>query len=292
MVNHEQMKGKTVLITGATNGIGKETALGLARLGAHLVIVGRSATKTQATADEIKSKTGSQQVDVLLADLSSMADVRRLADAFKQKYTRLDVLVNNAGGVFASRQETVDGYEMTFALNHLSYFLLTNLLLDMLKASAPSRIVNVSSDAHTFGPMHFDDLMMKNNYSMGGFRAYGQSKLANVLFSYELARRLSGTGVTSNVLHPGFVASGFGRNNRGLMNLIMGMMHRFALTPERGAETSIYLAASPEVEGMTGKYFDRSKPKESSKDSYDQVSARKLWEISEEMTGLRQPAGV
>lgn len=286
------MTGKLVLITGATNGIGKETALGLARLGARIVMVGRSAEKTQAVVDEIKAKTGNLQMEYLLADLSSMAEVRRLADEFKGRYDRLDVLINNAGAVFASRQETIDGYEMTFALNHLSYFLLTELLLDRLKACAPSRIVNVSSDAHTFGPMNFDDLMTKNNYSLGGFRAYGQSKLANVLFTYELARRLEGTGVTANVLHPGLVASGFGRNNGALMNLAMRIVQRFALTSERGASTSIYLASSPEVEGVSGKYFELSKAKASSKESYDVEAARKLWGISEELTGLRQPATI
>jgi NAD(P)-dependent dehydrogenase (short-subunit alcohol dehydrogenase family) len=216
-----------------------------------------------------------------------MAQVRQLADEFKAKYNRLDVLVNNAGAVFSQRRETDDGYEMTFALNHLNYFLLTNLLLDLLKASAPSRIINVSSDAHrmTRG-LNFDDLQRKRHYNLMGFGAYSDSKLANVLFTYELARRLHGTAVTANAVHPGSVATGFAHNTPGLLDQLMNIVHRFSLTPEEGARTMIYLASSPAVEGVGGKYFDKSKAVQSSQVSYDEEAARRLWEISEQMTGL------
>lgn len=285
------MQGKIVLVTGATNGIGKVTAHELAKKGATVVIVGRNRAKTEETLNDIKAKSGNNNVDMLLGDLSSMAEVRRVAEEFKRKYNRLDVLINNAGAWFTSREETVDGYEMTFALNHLSYFLLTNLLLDVLKASAPARIINVSSEAHMSVSMDFDDLQNKKSFT-GGFKPYSQSKLANVLFSYELARRLQGTGVTVNSLHPGFVATGFGKNNSGLMKWVMSIAHRFALTEEQGAQTIIHLASSPEVEGVTGKYWEKSKPIKSSTVSYDEAAQRRLWEVSEQLTGLSTGAPV
>jgi len=207
-----ELTNKTILITGATNGIGKVAALELAKMGPTVVLVGRSPAKVAETVGEIKEKSRNPLVDGLVADLSSLSEVRRLAAEFRQKYPVLHVLVNNAGGVFASRQVTVDGYELTFALNHLAYFLLTNLLLDRLKSNAPARIVNVSSDLHARGQIDFDDLQNQQHYGPGGLRAYSQSKLANILFTYELARRLAGTGVTANVLHPGVVATGFGEN--------------------------------------------------------------------------------
>lgn len=282
-----QMDGKVVLVTGATNGIGRVTALELAKMGATVALAGRNSARTQATVDEIKTRSGNPNVEGLVADLSVMAQVRQLADEFKAKYNRLDVLVNNVGAVFSQRRETDDGYEMTFALNHLSYFLLTNLLLDLLKASAPSRIVNVSSDAHRMSRgLNFGDLQRKHHYNLMGFGAYSDSKLANVLFTYELARRLHGTGVTANAVHPGSVATGFAHNTPGLLHQVMNIMHRFSLTPEEGARTTIYLASSPEVEGIGGKYFDKSKAVQSSKVSYDEEAARRLWEISERMTGL------
>lgn len=278
------MHGKTVLITGATNGIGKVTALELAKMSATVVLVGRSRSRTEAVASEIKSASKNNAVDLLIGDLSSMAEVRRIADEFQRKYQRLDVLVNNAGAYFTSRQETVDGYEMTFGLNHLNYFLLTNLLLDTLKSSVPSRIVNVASDAHTNGVINFDDLQLKKSYGMAGITAYSQSKLANVLFTYELAKRLAGTGVTANAIHPGFVASGFAHNNGTAISVLMKIIGRlFALTPEQGAETIIYLASSPEVEGVTGKYFEKCQAVQSAPQSYDEAAARRLWEISETM---------
>ncbi len=286
------MQGKTVLISGATNGIGKQSALELAKMGAQVVIIGRNKTKTEETLREIQTASGNNDVHALMADLSSMAEVRRVAGDFRKQFTRLDVLLNNAGGVFSTRQETVDGYEMTFALNHLSYFLLTNLLLDMLKANAPSRIVSVSSEAHTFSPLNLDDLQSKESYGMAGFRTYGQSKLENVMFTYELARRLAGTGVTANALHPGGVNTGFGKNNTGLMKIAMNIFTFFAINVEDGAKTSVYLASSPEVEGVTGRYFDKCKDKKSSPSSYDESAQKRLWAISEQLTGIATPAGV
>jgi NAD(P)-dependent dehydrogenase (short-subunit alcohol dehydrogenase family) len=278
------MSGKTVLITGATNGIGRVTALELAKMGAQVVVVGRSKERTDAVRDAIRSAGG--QADTLVADLSSMSEVRRLSEAIKRQYSRLDVLLNNAGAIFPSRETTVDGYEMTFALNHLAYFLLTNLLLDILKDSGDSRIVNVSSDAHKGAKLNFDDLQTEKGYGMGGLAAYSRSKLANVMFTYELARRLSGTRVTANALHPGFVATGFGHTRGGLMSFAMRFISRFALKPEQGAETSIYLVSSPEVEGVTGKYFEKCKAVPSSSESYDEAAQRRLWEVSEQLTGL------
>ncbi len=280
------IQGKTILITGATNGIGEAAALELAQMGAQVVIVGRNRARAETVVSEIREKSGNPQVDMLLADLSSMNEVRRLAQDFKQKYTRLDVLVNNAGATFSRRQESVDGFEKTFALNHLSYFLLTNLLLDRLKASAPARIVSVSSDAQQMNVLDFDDLQGERKYNMMGFRAYAQSKLMNIMFTYELARRLNGTGVTANVLHPGFVATGFGTNNGGLMRLGMHVAHWFALTPKQGADTVVYLASSPEVEGVSGKYFERRKEIKSVPISYDEAAQRRLWQISEQLAGL------
>lgn len=278
------MFGKTVLVTGATNGIGKFTALELAKQGARVVIVGRSDEKLRLTTRAIEAVTG-ETVHTLQADLSSMAEVRALADAFRAKFDRLDVLINNAGAYFNERRLSVDGYEMTFALNHLSYFLLTNLLLDMLRANAPSRIINVSSDAHR-GSRGLD--FEKLGYGGAGFGGYGESKLMNVMFTYELARRLEGTGVTANALHPGFVATGFGMNNNVFVRGAMKLMRPFARTPEQGADTSIYLATSPDVEAISGKYYVDRNPVASSPVSYDEAAQRRLWEISERLTRLAE----
>ncbi len=285
MNSDQPMDGKVVLVTGANSGIGSATALELARSGAAVVIVGRNKEKTRVTASNIRLKSGSPIVECLIADLSSMADVRQLASEFMKKYHRLDVLVNNAGAIFARRNITVDGLEMTFALNHLANFLLSNLLLDLIKASAPARIVNVSSRAHQRAELDFHDLQTAH-YGYGGFKAYGRSKLANVMFTYELARRLDGTGVTANALHPGGVNSGFGKNNGGVMRLAMKMVSRFQLTPEQGAQTSIYLASSPAVEGVSGKYFVDCAEVNSSPASYDEAAQKRLWEVSAEMTGI------
>ena len=278
------MQGKVCLITGGTNGIGKSTAHGLARMGATVVIVGRNAQKTSQVVEEIRAASGNNTVDSLLADLSSQREVRRLANEFKSKYSHLHVLLNNAGAVFMQRQLSVDGIEMTFALNHLAYFLLTNLLLDKIKASAPARIINVSSGAHTSGKIEFDNLQGERDYSP---RAYDNSKLANILFTMELARRLEGTGVTVNALHPGFASTGFGKNNPGfLMKIIRAVVPLIARSPEKGAETSIYLASSPEVQSITGKYFIDCKVSQPAPQATDMVVARKLWDVSAEMVHL------
>lgn len=282
------MKDKVFLITGATAGIGKETARGIAKTGATVVLVGRSEEKCEKVLQEIKTSTGNQNLDFLTADLFSIAEIRRLADEFKNKYNRLDVLVNNAGAIFDKRKTTVDGLEKTFALNHISYFLLTNLLLDVIKSSAPARIVNVSSIAHQFaGKIDFDDLQFERK-SYSGFTAYGQSKLMNVLFTYELARRLEGSNVTANCLHPGGVASNFADNTGGILRIAAWFFkNTFAISSEKGAATSIYLAASPEVEGVSGKYFDNKKEKSSSKISYDEAVQKQLWEMSEKIVGQK-----
>ncbi|MEZ4671037.1 MAG: SDR family oxidoreductase [Anaerolineae bacterium] len=281
-----EMQGKTVLISGATNGIGLVTARELAKMGAEVVVVGRSKAKTEETVRKILTVSGHQQVHGLVADLSLMSEVRRVAQEFNQRFPRLDVLINNAGAMFAERRETAEGNEMTLALNHLNYFLLTHLLLDKLKSSTPARIVSVSSDAHRTLPLKLDDLQSRKNYGMGGLGAYSQSKLMNVMFTYELARRLRGTGATANVLHPGFVATGFARNNGGLMSLVMKAISVFAISPQEGAKTSIYLASSPEVEGVSGKYFEKCKAVPSLPAAYDEAAQRQLWTISEQLVGL------
>ena len=276
------MNGKTVLVTGATNGIGKETALALAEMGAQVILVGRNAEMCARITAQINQQPGQARAEYLVADLSSQAQIRRLAAQFKDQYPRLDVLVNNAGAYNLKREMTADGIEITFALNHLNYFLLTNLLLDVIQASTPARIVNVSSAAHLTGKLDFDDLQNPRHYS--SWTAYRNSKLANVYFTYELARRLEGSQVTANVLHPGFVASNFGKNGSGLLRPIFNIIQLFAISPKQGAQTSIYLASSPEVVGVTGKYFVEKKAVRSSTASYDQEAAQRLWDLSREMT--------
>jgi NAD(P)-dependent dehydrogenase (short-subunit alcohol dehydrogenase family) len=288
MSTPQDMKGKVCLITGATQGIGLAAAIDIAKHGPTMVLVARDPKRGEAAVAEVKEKSGNPGVELMLADLASLASIRRLADTFKAKYDRLHVLINNAGAIAMQRSLTEDGYETTFAVNHLAYFLLTNLLLDVMKASAPARIINVSSEAQRQGTINFDDLHGERRYS--GMRAYGQSKLANVLFTYELARRLQGTGVTANCLHPGVVATGFGRNNSGIFKLLVQIASPFLLTPEKGARTTVYLATSPEVEGVTGKYFDKSREKKSIPESYDLAIAKRLWEVSEELTRPREPA--
>jgi NAD(P)-dependent dehydrogenase (short-subunit alcohol dehydrogenase family) len=279
------MQGKVCLITGGTNGIGKSTALALARQGATVVIVGRSAQKTRQVVEEIRRATGNRSVDALLADLSSQADVRRLASDFQRQYTHLHVLLNNAGGSFLTRQLSVDGLEMTLALNHLAYFLLTHLLLDTLKASAPARIINVSSDAHANGKIEFDNLQGERSYA--GLGPYGNSKLANILFTTELARRLEGTGVVVNALHPGLTSTGFGKNNPGWLMAIMGVViPLIAQSPEKGARTSVYLDSSPEAAQVTGKYFANAKVTRPAPQAADTAVARRLWAVSAEMVHL------
>jgi NAD(P)-dependent dehydrogenase (short-subunit alcohol dehydrogenase family) len=278
------MAGKTCLITGATAGIGEVTARELARAGARVIIVGRSPGRCAATLERIRNQTGATAVESLLADLSFQEDVRRLADQVRERCDRLDVLVNNAGGMFLDRRETVAGIELTLALNHLSYFLLTTQLLPLLKASAPSRIVNVASDAHNGCSIDFDDIQGRRRYT--GWRAYKRSKLANILFTYELARRLEGTGATANTLHPGFVRTDFFKDFTGWVGFITKLGAALvAIGPEEGARTSVYLASSPEVEGVSGRYFVKSRPARSSPQSHDRAAAERLWRLSEEMTG-------
>jgi NAD(P)-dependent dehydrogenase (short-subunit alcohol dehydrogenase family) len=289
------MNGKIILITGATNGIGKISALELARMGAEIVLVSRNQSKLDKTAQEIKSATGNQRINTIQADLSSLKDIRKVAEIFLSQYERLDVLLNNAGAMFMSRKESVDGYEMTFALNHLNYFLLTDLLLDTLKKTAQeqgeARVVNVSSGAHSGAKIDFDDIQHKKSFT--GFSVYGESKLMNVLFTYELTRRLEGTNVTANALHPGFVDTGFGQNNGWIISFMLNIIQKLvAKSPENGAETNIYLASSPEVKGITGKYWVDKQQKNSSAASHDEAAQKRLWEISEELTELKQAAVV
>jgi NAD(P)-dependent dehydrogenase (short-subunit alcohol dehydrogenase family) len=278
------MTGKVCLITGGNSGIGKATALGLAKLNASVVIVSRDRDKGEATIIEIKSKSGNRNVDAMTGDLSSQDSVRELAHDFKGRYKRLHVLINNAGIFLPRRIQTVDGLETTFATNHLGHFLLTNLLLDVLKANAPSRIINITSSAHRGTEMNFDDLQAEKKYS--GYHAYSQSKLANVLFTHELAKRLEGTGVTVNCLHPGVVRTGFGKDVTGLMSILVRIGSPFMMSPEKSARAAIYLATSPELEGVTGKHFSRGKEEKSSTESYDAASAERLWRASAELVKL------
>lgn len=278
------LAGKTCLITGATSGIGRATAEALAGMGASLVLVARDRARGEATVAEIAERTGRRDATLLLGDLSSQAEVRRVAAEFLASERPLHVLINNAGVVNVRRSVTADGIEATFAVNHLAYFLLTNLLLARLTSSAPSRIVNVSSDAHKFAPLDFDDLENTRRYR--AMRVYGQSKLANILFTDELARRLAGSGVTANSLHPGAVGTGLGKNNGAWARVLIALLRPFFRTPADGAATSVYLASSPAVEGVTGRYFARQRPHRTSEAARDADAARRLWDISARMTGL------
>jgi len=270
------------MVTGGNSGVGKETAVGLASLGGNVVIVCRNKNKGEAAWAEVKAKSGNENIHLMLADLSSLKSVRDLADAFKSKYDKLNVLVNNAGEILSRRHVTVDGLERTFSSNHLGHFLLTNLLLDVIRDSAPARILNITSEAHRGAKIHFDDLQGEKNYS--AFRAYGQAKLANVLFTYELAKKLEGTGVTANCLHPGVVRTGFGRDDSGLMSAVIWIASPFFKSAEKAARAVISLATSPELESTSGKYFSGMKEARSSEESYDRETARRLWEVSEELT--------
>jgi NAD(P)-dependent dehydrogenase (short-subunit alcohol dehydrogenase family) len=289
MSARDPMRGSTALVTGGTGGIGLATAAGLAGLGARVGIVGRSAARGAAAADGVRRRVPSAQVDVFEADLSAQVEVRRLAAEVRETYPRLGVLVNNVGGCWAHRHVTADGLELTFALNHLAPFLLTHLLRGLLVASAPARVVTVSSGAQSIGRVDLDDLQGERAYQ--GQRAYNQSKLANVLFTYELARRLEGTGVTATVLHPGVTRTGFGREDAGrVMRMLYPLVTPFMKSPEQGARTSVYLASSPEVAGVTGAYFANRRPKRSSRSSYDRDLARRLWAASAELTGVSEAA--
>ncbi|MDX1649801.1 MAG: SDR family NAD(P)-dependent oxidoreductase [Myxococcota bacterium] len=282
----QDMRGRTCMVTGATNGIGRAAAFALARRGATLVLVARSRERGEATLAALREETGAEDPLLLVADLSSQAEIRGLAETFLAEERPLHVLLNNAGVILTRREETEDGIETTFAVNHLAYFLLTNLLLPRLRASAPARIVNVASDAHAQagGRLDFDDLESRRAYS--AMRVYGRSKLANILFTRELARRLEGTGVTANAMHPGFVGSNFARNNGVLAGVAMTLLRPFARSPEKGAETAVWLCTAPELEGVSGRYFfDRAEhaPRPFARHDDD---ARRLWTVSEQMTGL------
>lgn len=280
------MLNKICLVTGATAGIGKVTAQSLAELGAKVIVVSRNKEKCASTVEIIKQQTGNKEVNFIAADLSIQKDIYRVAEEFKKTFSKLDVLVNNAGAIFTSHQLSQDGLEMTFALNHLSYFLLTNLLIDSLKNSSAARVVNVSSIAHESGKIDFDNLQGKHKYS--GWSAYCQSKLANVLFTYELSRRLKGTRITANALHPGVVGTNFGSNNKGIMGKLVRLyLKLFSISDKDGAQTSIYLATSPEVENITGEYFVKKKTHPSAPSTYDQSLAAKLWQVSSEVTNLK-----
>jgi retinol dehydrogenase-12 len=283
MDTSESMKDKLCLVTGATSGIGLVTARELARQGARVVLVGRDPSRCESAVKHIEEQTG-RQTETLLADLSSQRQIRELARQYRERHGRLDVLVNNAGGLWIERRLTEDGLEMTFAVNHLAYFLLTHLLLDTLKASAPARVVNVASAAHLRATLDFENLQSERSYR--GWRAYCRSKLANILFTNELARRLRGTGVTANSLHPGLVATGFGDGNGWRGRLLRGVARLFAIGAEAGAQTTLHVATAPELTDVSGRYFDRCQAVSSSPASNDAEAARRLWTVSEELTGL------
>ena len=275
------LEDRVFLVTGANSGIGKATALGLARLGGTVVMACRSATRGEAARQDVVRDSGNSSVYLEIVDLASEESTRSFAEEFQRKYPRLDVLINNAGVYTAHREVTPDGLERTFEVNYLSGFLLTHLLLDLLKKSAPSRIVNVSSSAHSGGTIHFDDLQGEQRY--GGFGAYGQSKLAQVLFTRELARRLEGTGVTVNACHPGVIRTNLGM---GGTSAVVRFVRLFFKGPEKGAQTPIYLAVSPEVERVTGQYFANKHVREPSHAAQDPDVARRLFDVSAELAHL------
>jgi NAD(P)-dependent dehydrogenase (short-subunit alcohol dehydrogenase family) len=280
-VTVDSLTGSTVLVTGGTGGIGKATALGLARMGANVAITGRDASRGERAVSEIRSATGTQ-VDLFLADLSTQAEVRRLAEEVLQRLPRLDVLVNNVGGYWNTRHLTVDGLERTFAVNHLAPFLLTDLLLTRLQQRDHARVVTVASHAHAQGRIYFDDLQGERSYS--GARAYNQSKLANVLFSYELARRLRGSTVTANAVHPGVANTSFGEEDPSrTQRLLVPVLRPLMKSPRSGAATSIHAAAAPQLQGVTGRYFTNRQPQTSSALSRDQDVAARLWQASSDL---------
>ena len=278
------MNGKTCIVTGANSGIGTETALGLAKRGAHVVMACRDLDRSQPALSRVQKEADSGSAELMALDLSSLDNVRAFVETFKAKHNSLHILVNNAGVVPTKRQTTQEGLEMQFGVNHLAHFLLTNLLLDTLKASAPARVVTVSSVMHVSGTINFDDLQSEKQYK--AIPAYRQSKLANILFAFELARRLDGTGVTSNVLHPGVVNTGIGRHVPIFLQPIVKLFNLFQLTPEQGATTTLYCATSPDLEGVTGKYFDKSAESKYSSKCKDQEVATRLWDISSELASL------
>ena len=282
-------KAKTIVVTGATSGIGRATALGLAKLGSRLILVGRDAGRAEETLAAIRAATGRNDVEVVRGDFARLAEVRRVAEEILARTDAIHVLVNNAGVTLMKRSTTPDSFETTFAVNHLAYFLLTGLLLPRLRAAAPgARIVNVASDAHRWGALDLDDLQNERQYK--AMKVYGQSKTANILYTRELARRLEGSGITVNALHPGAVATRLGRGSGPLFDLLQRAIGVFMKSPEQGAATSIYLASDPALEGVNGRYFADKKEKEPRPHATDPATARRLWEISESLTGFRYPA--
>lgn len=279
------MHGKVCLITGANSGIGKATAVGLATLGATVVMVCRSRKRGDKALFDVKKKSANQDVHLLPADLSVRGEIDALADLFQRRFSRLDVLVNNAAVLSRKRRVTADGFELQFFVNHLAYFLLTNQLIGVLKASAPSRVVNVASTAHSSGFLDFDDLQGEKHYR--GWQAYANTKLANVVFTYELARRLEGTKVTANCAHPGVTHTGLLRGYSFFLNVLFHALQFFFRSPDDGAATPIYLASSPEVENVTGRYFRNKQPMGTSALSNDTSIQKKLWEVSEALTGFK-----
>ena len=282
-----RLTGKTVVLTGATSGIGRATALGLADEGARLILVGRTPERCEETLAEIRRRTGRDDAVMLRADLSSLKEVRRLADEVLASADRVHVLLNNAGVTLLQRKLTVDGLEGTFATNHLAYFLLTGLLLPRLRDSAPARIVNVASDAHRFVRLDLNDLQNEQRYR--ALRVYGQSKTANLLFTQELARRIAGSGVSVNALHPGGIRSNLGRSEGKALEVVRKLVGLFLKSPEEGARTSLYLACSPEVEGVSGRYYAKCRERTPAAHARDPELARRLWERSEALTGLHYP---
>ncbi len=278
------MEGKVILITGGTSGIGKAAATALAAMGAEVVVTGRNRERGQAAVEEVRHRSGNERVSLMLADLSVQAEVRRLAEDFRERHDRLDVLVNNAGLIQSRRTETPDGLEMTIAVNHLAAFLLTNLLLDLLKNSAPSRVITVSSEARRGASIDFDDLQSERRYR--GFPVYGMTKKANILFTYELAERLEGSGVVANCLHPGAVSTNFAQNNRGPIALFFRLFKPFMRSPEQGADTLVYLASAPETGELNGKYLTDRK-EVSPAEPRNEAAQKRLWEVSEELTNLK-----
>jgi NAD(P)-dependent dehydrogenase (short-subunit alcohol dehydrogenase family) len=284
------MNGRVCLVTGATSGIGQETALALAGRGAHVVMAGRNPERAESARADVVARSGSERVETLLGDLSTLSGIAQLAAEFRKRHDALHLLVNNAGIVNMSREVNSDGFEMMFAVNHLAYFSLTHQLLDLLRASAPARVVNVSSEAHRFGTVDFEDLQSERAYKglplVAAMRVYGTSKLENLLFTFELARKLEGSGVTANAVHPGAVATRLGQNNGVLGRITTGLLRPFFRTPAQGAATSVRVATAPELAAVSGEYFLNERQSKASRAARDEADARRLWDVSLELCGL------